>query len=179
MRAIVEGKLYQGDIGDLNVLKIPETRDRLGFTLAVNVGHTPFVPRGVRTIYLIMQDRTGYEANPWDLILDVAALVAGEILRGGKVLVTCDAGLSRSVVFCGIVLAFMERRPMDAELFDRVSTDFTLPELWDNAARAIALRAAPEAKIFKTFGHMETYYTRPKDKRDIFDVVDDFIFGED
>jgi hypothetical protein len=116
MRLIVEG-LYQGNINDLNILAKPEYRERLGFTLAINVGSTPWVPRALPTFALPMFDIVDEDdplrsSNNWALITDALLAAAGEVTRGGKVLVVCDAGISRSVVFYAMAVSVLEGIPM-------------------------------------------------------------------
>src|SRR2546428_613789 len=91
--------LYQGDVSDLNLLKLVEVRAKYNFTLSVNVGSTNFVPRDMYAIHLPMKDTGKVEDNDWDRILELVRLVANEVLAGGKVLVNCDMGLNRSVIF--------------------------------------------------------------------------------
>lgn len=119
MRLIIQG-LFQGSIHDLNLLKEPAIREKYQFTLVVNVGSTPFVSRGVPTIYLPMFDIVDgndpeRSRNNWDLITDALLAVTGEISRGGRVLVTCDMGISRSVVFSAMVVSVLEDIPMMVE----------------------------------------------------------------
>src|SRR3990167_1411143 len=114
MRELVRG-LWQGDISDLNLLKMPNARSR--FTLAVNVGSTNFIPPDLRAIHFPMKDDPG---NDWCPIVLLVNLIVDEIRHGGTVLVTCDAGISRSIVIAAMVIARLERVPMDDALLQRV-----------------------------------------------------------
>lgn len=116
MRQIVEG-LFQGDIGDLNSLKVEAVREKYKFALTINVGSTNWVPRGVPSIHLPMSDLVGDDdpertKNDWQLILDVLLIALGVITRGGRVLVVCDAGISRSVVVSAMAVSILKDIPM-------------------------------------------------------------------
>lgn len=136
--------LYQGDTSDLNAL--PHDLDttgrtvaqKYGITLAVNVGSTPFVPRGIPTVYFPMKDSDREGDNDWGRIASLRSLLADEVNRGGKLLIVCDAGLSRSVVLAGMVISDMEGRSMDSLLFYEISAaEPPLEGLWMNARRAM------------------------------------------
>lgn len=131
MRAI-RPYLVQGDIRDLNLLNEPEVRKKYAFTLAINVGSTNFLPKNMFAVHLPMMDGERREDNDWDAILVVADVAVAEIARGGKVFVSCDAGLSRSVVFAAMVIALYEDRPMDDALMAEVGGD-PLLGLWRTA----------------------------------------------
>lgn len=136
MRELIPG-LWQGDISDLQVLKDHDTRKRLGFTLAVNVGSTNFLPPNIWAIHLPMKDSWEEEDNDWQMVIHTVSPAVSEIERGGKVLVTCDAGLSRSIVFCGLVISWLEGIPMDDELLRRIKDPYMDPleQLWGFAAQ--------------------------------------------
>ena len=155
MRQITRG-LWQGSVHDLNLLKVDAICEKYGFTLAINVGSTPFVPRGVPTFYLPMFDITDEDdptrsRNNWSLITDALLAATGEISREGKVLVVCDAGISRSVVFSAMVVSVLQGIPMMDEpmegtpmvndwLMQSVRTPGELEPshaLWKDAAKAI------------------------------------------
>ena len=127
VRQIIQ-RLFQGSIRDLNLLKEPAIRERFNFTLVINVGSTPFVPRGVPTLYLPMFDVSNEDdpertRNNWSLITDALLAATGEISREGKVLVVCDAGISRSVVFSAMVVSILEDIPMMVTMFDGLQED--------------------------------------------------------
>ena len=134
----IRAYLWQGDISDLNVLKLPEVQKKYGFTLAVNVGSTNFLPRDMFAVHLPMMDDSRLERNDWTRICVLLRLVLEEIKHGGKVFVSCDFGLSRSIVFSGMLISVIERRPMDDQLMKELGGD-PLPELWQNAANAMKL----------------------------------------
>ena len=138
MREIFAG-LWQGDIGDLNALKLANEKHFLKFTLAINVGSTPFVPRDVQTVYFPMRDESDAKLNDWERAVDYVKLAVREIRRGGKVLVTCDAGISRSVVFAGMVTALYKELPMDDKLMQalRHPCDPPLEGLWKSGQKAL------------------------------------------
>jgi len=134
--------LYQGDVSDLNVLKGEDglkIAEKYGITLAVHVGYMPFVPRGFPTIYLPMLDDPRPKANNWRRVLNVLRLVVDEIHQGGRVLVTCDAGISRSIVFSGMLISVITGQAMNDELMQeiRAPSDEPLRELWKNAENAL------------------------------------------
>ena len=135
MRRIRE-YLWQGDISDLNVLNLPDVRKKYDFTLAVNVGSTNFLPKDMFAVHLPMMDDSRLEANDWLRIFILMRLVLEEIEHGGRVFVSCDAGLSRSVVFSGMLISAIRQRPMDDQLMKEVGGD-PLPALWRNAADAM------------------------------------------
>jgi hypothetical protein len=132
--------LYQGDDSDLNLLKLELIRKKYGLTLAINVGSMNFVPRGMFSIHLPMVDDT-LNTNDWIRVLEVLSLAVDEIHHGGKILVSCNAGLSRSVVFAGMLISVLERKPMDDELMQRVRSPVMdpLPELWAHARNALQM----------------------------------------
>lgn len=153
MRLIAKG-LYQGDISDLNLLR--EESQRKKFTLTVNVGSTPWVPRGIPSFHVPMTDLVSDDdpqrtLNDWPLVVAVARIAAAETLRGGRVLVTCDAGLSRSVVFCAMVLVVLGEgsmvethlapgnRTINVTMLLRVRAPGSDPSytLWHDAAKAL------------------------------------------
>lgn len=144
MRQVSEG-IYQGDTSDLNSLKLEAVRAHYGITLAVNVGSTPFVPMGVPTLYVPMADITDRAdpqrpLNKWPLIIDAAKMAAREIRRGGRVFINCDAGLSRSVVFTGLLIAVLQNIPMDENLLTMVRVAPGMEPscaLWDDATEAL------------------------------------------
>jgi len=159
MRQIIPG-LWQGNLADLNLLGVPELREKYGFTLAMNVGNSPWVPRDVPTMYLRMYDVAAEDdpergRNHWQLVLDALVMAAGEVTRGGKVLVVCNMGVSRSVVFSAMVVSILEGIPMMVDPpyimpspFDTTNYDLVelvrspselMPslELWADAARAL------------------------------------------
>ena len=138
MREIFAG-LWQGDISDLNLLKQSEARETLKFTLTINVGSTPFVPRDVQTVYFPMRDESDLKLNDWERAVEYVKLAVREIRRDGKVLVTCDAGISRSVVFAGMVTALYKELPMDDKLMQalRHPRDPPLEGLWKSGQKAL------------------------------------------
>ena len=138
MRLLRPG-LYQGDISDLNLLKLDEIRAKYNFTLSVNVGSTNFIPCDMYAIHLPMKDTEKFEDNDWGRILELVRLVVNEILADGKVLVNCDAGLNRSVVFSAMVISVVDDIPMDDELMQKVKMAKIEPahDLWDNARQAL------------------------------------------
>jgi len=138
--------LFQGDVSDLNALPVNladttgrTVAEKYWITLAVNVGSTPFVPRGIPTIYLPMLDDPRPKANNWRRVLNVLRLVVDEIHQGGRVLITCDAGISRSVVFSGMLIRVITGQAMNDELMQeiRAPSDEPLRELWKNAENAL------------------------------------------
>ena len=138
MKHMREG-LWQGDSGDLKALLSREVRDKLRFTLIVNVGHSPYLPLDVQTVYFPMQDSDAWKDNDWDRAVYYVRLVYDEIRRRqGKVLVVCDAGLSRSVVFCGMVMSLLTRNRMsEPKLKQKLMNPFVMEGLWQNAAEAM------------------------------------------
>lgn len=136
--------LWQGDASDLNVLKLPEVREKYGLTLAVNVGSINFVPRDMFAVHLPMVDDT-VNVNDWPRVLRVLRLVVDEIHHDGKVFVSCDAGLSRSIVFAGMLISILERRPMDDALIQEIRSPVgdPLPELWAHARNALQMWWVP------------------------------------
>lgn len=137
--------LYQGDISDLNVLRDPDVRKKYGITLAVNVSSTPFVPRGLPTVYVPMYDSERVEDNDWVRLVALLQFVVGEVHLGGKVLVVCNAGISRSITFAGMLISVIERVPMDDALVQeiRMPVDPPLEELWRDARTAIRMWWVP------------------------------------
>lgn len=135
MRELRPG-LWQGDVHDLNSLK-----DRKHtFTLAVNVGSTNWLPPDMFTVHFPMKDGDGALENDWTLLIPLAYYVANIVRTGKRVLCNCDAGISRSIVFCGIVISILESRSMDLELMYEISTSQTLPphrELWEEASKEL------------------------------------------
>ena len=138
MRELRPG-LFQGDISDLNLLKLDDARTKLKFTLVVNVGSTNFIPPNIWAVHVPMMVSSREEDNDWQKVIHTVSLAGGEVERGGKVLVTCDAGISRSAVFCGLVISWMEGIPMDDKLLQRMKNRNPaidpLPELWAEAAQ--------------------------------------------
>jgi len=124
--------LWQGDISDLNILKTPNGR-ALGFTLAVNVGSTNFLPPDVFAVHLPLKDVGERMANDWRKVAEVVLLIVREIGHGGKVLITCDAGVSRSIVVAGMVIATLRGVPMDEDLKEsvRAADGLMAKKLWD------------------------------------------------
>ena len=140
--------LFQGNITDLNMLPRnigdfhsggPTVAEKYDITLAINVGSTPFVPRDLPTVYLPMFDDPKPKANDWRKIINVLRLAVEEIHLGGKVFLNCDAGISRSIIFAGMLIAVIERRPMDDELMQEIRSPVNGPllELWKNANDAL------------------------------------------
>lgn len=134
MRELRPG-LWQGDVHDLNSLK-----DRKHtFTLAVNVGSTNWLPPDMFTIHFPMKDTNDLKDNDWDRILRLVRFITHEIENGGKVLVSCDAGLSRSVVVSAMVIAVLDMVHMDDDLRRKVRSGLVEPAdgLWQHAAATI------------------------------------------
>mgnify|MGYP001581389398 CR=1 FL=1 len=147
MREIIPG-LWQGDISDLNVLKLETARKNLGFTLAINVADIAFVPPHVPTIVIPMQDVETLtdpcrELNPWPVIVDSVTLALDELERGGKILVACAAGLSRSVTFIAMMLALRNGLDMREDRTKLMEIVGGMPSytLWDDAANALEVNA--------------------------------------
>lgn len=137
--------LLQGDASDTNILKRAEYCKRLGITLIVNVGHNGNLPPKAYAVHMQMEDRAGVEANDWDRVWDALMLAEGELRRGGVVYVGCDAGLNRSNVFAGMLIAIHEHRPFDDALRREVAVidDLEFRELWDAAGQMMAWLWAP------------------------------------
>jgi hypothetical protein len=141
IREVFSG-LYQGDIRDLN----RAGRERAPFDLFVNVGSTNWLPPDQYAIHYPMIDGpwpgkpSRVKENDWEALVGLAQLIVGNLRNGRKVLVTCDAGLSRSVVMCGMVIAILKSIPMSEDLKTAVRTP-TPPsiDLWDEAQRAVAV----------------------------------------
>lgn len=132
--------LYQGDISDLNVLKVSNSK---GITMAINVGSTLFTPPNVAVaIHFPMLDSERQPDNNWNRMFDLVMLAVEEIKRGGKILVTCDAGFSRSITFTGMLLAVYEMCEMDDKLMAAIRHPFEdpLPGLWANARQYLESR---------------------------------------
>ena len=129
--------LLQGDISDLNLFKLPGIREKYDITLAVNVGSTNFVPPDMYAVHLPMMDDSLPQQNDWPKVIRLLYFVVDEIHHGGKVLIACDAGLSRSIVLCGMLISVIEHRPMDSGLMRELGGD-PLLALWEHGANAIA-----------------------------------------
>jgi len=130
--------LWQGDISDLRAFHSQggqKVAEKYGITLAIHVGHTPFVPFGFPTIYLPMMDESGSKANDWPRIIRALLFAVDEIRHGGNVIVVCDAGISRSVVFSAMLISLAERREMD-DLRNEIGGD-PLDGLWNSANGAL------------------------------------------
>lgn len=140
----VHPRIYQGDSGDLNVLG--KQRPDIPITLFVNVGALNYVPPNRFAVHMPMLDMAGM--NDWEHVVSVALLAAEEVARGGLLFVNCDVGVSRSVVFCGMVLAVLEGADMDNDMLARVEHGFMPPlfGLWQEARLALnsQLRARPK-----------------------------------
>ena len=143
MREIIAG-LWRGDISDLNVLKLESARKNLGFTLVINVADIAFVPPHVPTIVMPMKDVVNSvdpqrELNPWPVIVDAVTLALTELDRGGKVLVACAAGLSRSVIFIAMMLSLRNGLDMNEDRTKLMEIVGGMPSyaLWDDAAIAL------------------------------------------
>lgn len=132
----VHPRIYQGDSSDLNVLG--KVRQDIPITLFVNVGHVNYIPPNRFAVHLPMLDGVG--VNDWDKVVSVALLATEEVARGGLLFVNCDVGISRSVVFCAMVLAILEGRDMDDEMLARVEHGYMPPlfGLWNEARAEVA-----------------------------------------
>ena len=84
-----------------------------------------------------MSDSKEPESNDWSKIEAALRLALHEIERGGVVFVVCDAGVSRSVTFSGMVIAAVEHRRMDYRLADEIRSAIADPlhELWKTASK--------------------------------------------
>lgn len=132
--------LYQGDIQDLNLLKSNEVRAKYNFTLSVNVGSTNFIPPDMYAIHFPMKDSGKIEDNDWGQVLELVRLVVNEVLVGGKVLVTCDVGLNRSVIFAAMVISVVDGIPMDDKLMQTVKVAIDpAHDLWEFAKQVLRL----------------------------------------
>jgi len=132
--------LWQGDVGDLKPFHGQggqKLAEKYGITLAIHVGHTSFVPFGFPTIYLPMRDESGPKANDWPRIIRTLSFARDEIHGGGRIIVVCDAGLSRSIVFAAMLINLIEGRRMDDDLRDELGGD-PLDGLWNNATKALS-----------------------------------------
>ena len=109
-----------------------------GIALVVNVGHQPRFAIPLPLIYFPMEDSGKVDANDWDRVRNILDFALAEIRRGGKVLVVCDAGMSRSVVVSAMLIALVEERPMDDVLHKEVSLLIPpLLGLWNRAQEAL------------------------------------------
>ena len=130
--------IYQGDISDLNVLG--KQRQDIPITLFVNVGSTNYVPPDRFAIHLPMRDEAD-GVNDWEKVVSLALLAAEEVARGGLVFVNCDAGISRSVTFVGMLISILDGVPMDDALMVRLRYApgiEPLEALWKEAGQALS-----------------------------------------
>jgi len=133
---VITPHIYQGDISDLNVFG--KLRTDIPITMFVNVGSTNYIPPNRYAIHFPMRDEV--QVNDWEKICSLAQLAAEEVRRGGLLFVNCDAGISRSVIFVGMVMSLVDGIDMDDKLFQQLrlapSMDPFEP-LWEEARRAI------------------------------------------
>lgn len=144
MRKLRDG-LYQGDFSDFHLFKSlpnekrePNSRIDLG----VHVGTTAFVPPGLYAIHFPMYDDTyPTQKNDWTLLVPLVYYIADVIRAGKRVLINCDAGISRSVVLAAMVISILDVRPMDDKLMYEIALNEDLPphqDLWKEAAEELA-----------------------------------------
>lgn len=143
MRQLRPG-LYQGDFSDFHLFKTvpndkrkPEEQVDLG----IYVGSTAFVPPGLHAIHFPMIDDYPSTMNNWFLLTRLADFAADVVRSGKRVLISCDAGISRSVIFSGMVISLLENRIMDEKLMYELAIGsgnenlLPYPPLWNEAAK--------------------------------------------
>jgi protein-tyrosine phosphatase len=136
MRIIIPGRLWIGNLGDLDS---PRPILDAGAEAVVQLSAEevlPNLPRDLIVCRFPLIDGEGNEST----VLRLAVACVGELLKNGiPVLVCCSGGMSRSPTIAAAAVSFVESRPVDevVQTISAVGPIDISPAFWNDVVRTL------------------------------------------